>query len=153
MTKIYLAHSISTTGEFNHSIETADRIRNLGYDVYAPAQNKSINDKSNNPTPIDIYDGDVKEIMKSDIFVMNLSGGMQDGTLTELGLVCGLNEAKKPDDYIQIIAYTTNQRLLQPQHYANIPSASANHLALGMIEKWGVFVGSEQEMLNILDDY
>lgn len=147
MAKIYLAHSIATEGELQHSIVTAESLKSLGYEVYAPALNKNINDKSNDPTPIDIYEGDIKHLLDCDIFVINLSGGMQDGTLTELGFVAGLNEMNYP---IDIVAYTTNTRLLQPQHYKNIPSASANHLALGMIEKHGNFAGNEQDMLDQL---
>lgn len=147
MTKVYYAQSIGTQGEFDYSIKVANKIKELGYEVYAPALNNKINDKSNNPTPKDIYSGDVSEIMNSDIFVINLTGGKEDGTLTELGLVAGLNEMSYP---IDIIAFTSNQRLGQPQYYQGIPSASANHLALGMIDKWGEFVGSEDNMLKAL---
>jgi len=158
MTKVYLAHSISTAGEYNDSKRVANEIRALGFEVYAAAENDSINDKSNEPTPIDIYNGDVSEIMSSDIFVVNLSGGHQDGTISEIGVVAGVNEmrsmwAKEYDvQYtdIPIIAYTSNARLLQPQFYEGIPSASANHLVLGMIECWGGFCGDEEAMLSRL---
>jgi len=151
--KIYLAHPISTKGEFKDSIRVADEIRKLGYEVYAAAENKKINDKSNDPTPIDIYNGDVDEIIDSDIFVVNLTGGLQDGTISEIGVVAGWNEGRTAfTGEKQIIAYTSNTRLLQPQHYNNIASASANHLVLGMIDKWGEFVGSEQNMIKKLED-
>ena len=147
MTKIYYATSISTTGESVDSIRIANNLRQLGYEVYAAAENKSINDKSNDPTPADIYDGDVSEIIKSDIFIVNLTGGHQDGTISEIGLVAGLNERGAN---IPIVAFTTNTRLLQPQHYWNIPSASANHLVLGMIERHGTFVGDERNLYEYL---
>ena len=169
MTKVYLAHSISTAGEYNDSKRVANEIRALGFEVYAAAENDSINDKSNDPTPIDIYNGDVSEIMSSDIFVVNLSGGHQDGTISEIGVVAGLNEVREEIDAVKafdirvgnipnvldsetipIIAYTSNARLLQPQHYRGMASASANHLVLGMINKWGEWVGSEEEMLLTL---
>src|SRR5690625_2147868 len=159
MSKVYLAHPISTRGEFEDSKRVANEIRALGYEVYAAAENDSINDKSNEPTPIDIYNGDVSEIMSSDIFVVNLSGGHQDGTISEIGVVAGVNEmrsmwAKEYDvQYtdIPIIAYTSNARLLQPQFYEGIPSASANHLVLGMVECWGGFCGDEEAMLGRLE--
>src|SRR5699024_4396060 len=141
MTKVYLAHAISTRGEYDDSKRVANEIRSLGYEVYAAAENDSINDKTNNPTPIDIYNGDVSEILSSDIivvneirsvryevyaaaendsinyktnnstpidiyngdvseilssdiFVVNLSGGHQDGTISEIGLVSGVNEER-----------------------------------------------------------
>ena len=170
MVKIYLAHAISTRGEYEDSKRVAERIRSLGYEVYAAAENDSINDKTNNPTPIDIYNGDVSEILSSDIFVVNLSGGHQDGTISEIGVVAGINEIKEDvteDRYeylsgdasevfpnydipIDIIAYTSNARLLQPQHYHGMASACVNHLVLGMVDKWGEFVGGEDDMLEAL---
>src|SRR5690625_4497131 len=158
MTKVYLAHSISTAGEYNDSKRVANEIRALGYEVYAAAENDSINDKSNEPTPIDIYNGDVSEIMSSDIFVVNLSGGHQDGTISEIGVVAGVNEmrsmwAKEYDvQYTEIprLAYTGHARLRQPHCYEGIPSAAANDLVLGMIECWGGFCGDEEGMLSRL---
>lgn len=152
MTKIYLAHSISTRGEFDDSIRVADEIRALGFECYAAAENASINDKANEPTPIDIYNGDVSEIMTSDIFVVNLSGGLQDGSISEVGVVAGLNEMEVnilgfKTHHTPIIGYSSNARLAQPQFHKGVPSASANHLVLGMIEKWGTWVGGEDDML------
>ena len=157
--KVYLAHSISTTGEYNDSKRVANEIRSLGFDVYAAAENDSINDKSNDPTPLDIYEGDINEIINADIFVVNLSGGLQDGTISEIGFVAGWNEMLEVSDmYIEglahntipIIAYTSNARLLQPQFSDGIPSASANHLVKGMIDRWGEFVGDEEAMYRKL---
>lgn len=151
MTKVYLAHSLSTTAEFNDSKRVAKEIRSLGYDVYAAAENGKINDKTNEPTPIDIYDGDVSEVKSCDFLVVNLSGGHQDGTISEVGLAAGWNEALRKcgalTGYIGILGYTSNARLAKPQFHRGIPSAHANHLVLGMIEKWGEFVGGEAEML------
>lgn len=167
MTKrIYLAHPISTAGEFNDSKRVANELRALGYEVYVASENDSINDKSNDPTPLDIYNGDINEIMKADIFVVNVTGGLQDGTISEIGFIAGLNECKyrswavnfsnKPSIAMAlrhtiitpIYAYTTNARLLQPQFSDGIPSAAANHLVKGMIDRWGEWLGDEQTMLK-----
>jgi nucleoside 2-deoxyribosyltransferase len=152
--KIYLAHPISTTGEFNDSLKVAESIRSLGYEVFVASENTSINDKSNNPTPKDIYRVDVGELLSSDILVANLTGGQADGTITEIGVVAGYNEAIDmagvEQEQIPIIGYTSNKRLLQPQFHKGIPSASANHLTLGAIEEWGHFAGSEVDMINAL---
>lgn len=149
--KVYLAHPISTHGESVDSIRVAGRIRDLGFDVYVASENKSINDKSNNPTPRDIYDADMSKLLSSDIVVVNLTGGNADGTITELGAVAGWNEAIgiKP---IKIIAYSSNKRVLQPQFYNGVPSASLNHLSLGAVEQWGEFVGNEESMLKALKE-
>lgn len=148
--KVYYAAPISTTAEFNDSKRVARLIRELGFEVYAAAENVSINDKSNDPTPTDIYDADMSELLDSDIVVVNLTGGHADGTITEVGAVAGFNERGICDEYIQIVAYTSNARLLKPQFHKGIPSASANHLTLGAIERWGEFVGDEFAMLHRL---
>lgn len=156
MTKIYLAHPISTKADFNDSIRIAKEIRALGFEVYAAAENSSINDKKNNPTPRDIYDGDISKIVDADLFVVNLTGGHQDGTISEIGLVSGYNHANGGfvsdyEDYrIPIIAYTSNARLHQPQFSDGIPSAGANHLVKGMIDRWGIFVKTEDDMYEAL---
>lgn len=151
--KVYLAHSISTKGENMDSRRVASEIRKKGYDTYAAAENNSINDKSNNPTPADIYHGDVSQIVAGDIFVGCLSGGLQDGTIFEFGLVSGLNErAKNASEVIPVVAYTSNARLMQPQFYCGISSAGANHLVLGGVDVWGIWVDTEEEMLEYLGD-
>lgn len=153
MKKIYLAHSISTKAEFKDSIRVANLIRGIGFSVYAAAENKTINDKSNDPTPDDIYDGDIPEIKGADIVVVNITGGLQDGTMTEVGFVTGYNEAQEDnenDRRIQLIGFTTSTRLLQPQHHKGMASASASALALGMIERHGIFVGDERNLYEYL---
>jgi len=149
--RIYLAHPISTKGEYEDSKRLANELRSIGYEVYAAAENDYINDKTNEPTPLDIYYGDVSEIIGCDIFVMNLTGGLQDGTISELGFVAGFNEGR-PHVSIPIIGYTSNARLLDPQFSDGIPSASANHLVKGMVDRWGEFVGHEGQLLDRLSE-
>lgn len=148
--KVYLAHPISTHGEFADSIRMAKRIRALGYEVYAAAENASINDKSNEPRPIDIYNADIEALLSSDIVVANITGGHADGTICEIGAVAGYNEASaKP---IKVVGYSSNARLLQPQFYEGVPSASANHLVLGAVDRWGEFVGNEDAAIKTLKE-
>lgn len=157
--KAYLAHPISTRGEFEDSKRVAERIRSLGFEVYAAAENASINDKTREPRPIDIYDADMSELLSADIVVANITGGHADGTICEIGAVAGYNERIKLfaetvgiDDApnIPVVGYTSNARLLQPQFHEGIPSAGANHLVLGMIDRWGTFVGGEDAMMTEL---
>lgn len=154
MKKVYLAHGISTKGEFEDSKRVANLIRDIGYEVTVASENLSINDKRNDPTPKDIYEGDINEILDSDILVVNLSGNLQDGTISEVGFVAGVNEVLHTIGHegLPIIAYTSNARLQRPQFYEGIPSAGANHLVLGMIDKWGKFVGTEENMLKRLEE-
>ena len=169
--KIYLAGAISDKDAKEGQKETVRKLRQRGVeDIYAAALNDSINDKSNNPTPIDIYNGDIDRIKESDVFIVRLRGSGEDGTISEIGMVAGWNEmveehiefAKeafppvawgepkiKP---IKIIAYTTNERVMQPQFYKGMASGGLNHLVLGMIDRWGVFVGDEEDMLDYVKD-
>lgn len=99
--KLYLGYPISTTGEFNDSIRLTKRIEEETkrvaevyadgrmrfeqvYEVYAPALNKKINDKSNNPTPQMIYEQDMKQLDNADVVVVNYTGACALGTLLEL---------------------------------------------------------------------
>lgn len=162
MKKVYLAGGISDTDRKLGQAITAAKIRDMGFEVYAAAENNEINDKSNDPTPLDIYNGDINRVKESDIFVVRISGGNEDGTLSEIGMVAGWNEREyhvkikenkhyEPYKPIKIIAYTTNERMMKPQFWNGIASGGFNHLVAGMIDKWGVFVGGEKEMLEYLE--
>lgn len=174
--KVYLAHPISTKGEFTDSIRVANRIRELGYEVYAAAENAAINDKSNDPTPMDIYDADVTELLSADIIVVNLTGGNMDGTVFELGGFAVSNHRVKefldfynkiveflnhinvtlppeldfPFKEAELIVYTSNARALQPQFHKGVASAHLNHLLLGGSDRQGEFVRSEDDMIEKL---
>lgn len=141
---IYLAHPISNEYEAEASIKMANELRNLGFAVYAAAENKVINDKTSNepPTPEMIYEHDMDAIINSDIMVVNLTGGHQDGTIVEIGFLAGLNTMRERDNErpTPIFAYSTNMRLASPQFSDGIPSAGANHLVKGAIDKWGTFI-------------
>lgn len=153
--KLYICHPISTTGEFNDSIRVAQRIEQLHndgeqkYEVYAPALNKEINDKSNNPTPEMIYEQDVDNLVSADVVVINYTSGRSHGTILEMGILAGLCEAGV--DLPKVFVYSSNKRMLQPQFWNGIASEGANHMVLGAIEKHFVWCESEDEMLYELE--
>lgn len=174
MKKVYLAHPISTTGEFNDSIRVAERINHIyiydenseknmpKYDVYAPALNKAINDKSNNPTPQMIYEQDVERLLDSDIVVINYTGGDADGTVLELGLLAGMYEYmaykksrttvisgsyESPNNLPAVYVYSSNKRALQPQLHNGIASGKLNHMVLGAIDKYFTWCENEDDMV------
>lgn len=149
MKKIYLCHPISTTGEFNDSIRVAEEMEKLGFEVYAPARNKAINDKSNNPTPQMIYEQDVERLLEADIIVMNLTGGDSDGTILEAGILMGMFESNR-ENLPVVFAYSSNKRALQPQHHNGIASGKLNHMVLGGIDKHFTWCGDEHNTLQRL---
>lgn len=176
MTKVYLAGGISDTDRFEGQKRTARQLRQRGCNVYAAAENDSINDKSNDPEPIDIYNGDINKVKESDIFIARLSGGNEDGTISEIGMVSGWNERLleermflrsiihleyedmieaierriEMEQIIEILVYITNSRIMQPQFYKGVPSAKLNHLVLGMVDRWGKLLGDEDDMLRYM---
>jgi len=160
MKKLYICHPISTTGEFNDSIRVAQRIEgiyeykeDLGknmpkYDVYAPALNKTINDKSNNPTPQMIYEQDVDNLLSADVVVINYTSGRAHGTLLEIGLLAGMYEsAKKEGTLPKVFVYSSNKRMLQPQFWNGIASEGGNHMVFGAIEKHFTWCENEDDMI------
>ena len=178
MKRVYLAHPISTTGEFNDSIRVAKRIEQLGeyvylgdveslefngavcefggeanafvgapkFEVYAPALNKEINDKSNNPTPAMIYEQDVDNLLSSDIVVVNYTGGDSDGTILELGMLVGMYESKYAD-LPTVLVYSSNKRALQPQLHHGVASGKLNHMVLGAIDRYFKWCGDEEGLI------
>lgn len=155
MKKVYLAGGISDTDRKLAQKKTAQKIREMGFEVYSASENDSINDKSNNPTPRDIYKADIDRVKEVDLFIVRISGGNEDGTLSEIGMVSGWNEMDKELSYgvpIKIIAYTTNERMMTPQFWHGIASGGINHLVAGMIDTWGVFVGGEEEMFKYIEE-
>lgn len=60
---------------------------------------------------------------------------IRNGTISEIGVVAGMNEKASNDSHL----------------HKGVPSASANHLILGMIDKWGEFSGDERAMLETLN--
>ena len=151
MKKTYLAHPISTTGEFNDSTRVAKRIEEVaGVEVYAPALNKEINDKSNNPTPAMIYEQDVDNLLSSDIVVINYTGGDADGTVLELGMLAGMYEVERMGKLPTVLVYSSNKRALQPQLHHGIASGKLNHMVLGAIDKHFKWCGDEEGMIREL---
>lgn len=174
MKKGYLAHPISTTGEFNDSIRVADMLEQTGVKFYAPAKNKSINDKSNKPTAKDIYDNNIDRLHESDLIVVNYAGGDSEGTLYELAYSAGRDgyekqidelyskESEKLDEYTinrikeyvnlpRVLVYSSNNRALQPQMHNGIASSKLNHMVLGGIDHHFKWCGDEDSVLKELE--
>ena len=197
--EIYFGHACSLTEAKIHSSKVADRIRECGYSVYVASENDDINDKTKDPTPFDIYLGDVSRMKAAEFMVFNLNGSHQDGTTWESGWTCGNNDAHlaiknayeelKPCleelnksiydcaydgvgeiekvfeellqeiNYKEMIVYSSNERLNNPQFYKGetaakygIASAGANHLVFGGVDVHGKFVGNEYDMINELKE-
>lgn len=138
MIKVYYASSCSQIEDKLFSEQVNKDISDMGFDIYTPATNDSINDKRNNPTPEMIYDADMERLKHCNILLVNINGGHQDGTIFEVGSICYGNELKDLFDIkpTLIIPFTRNQRLINLQTYDGLASASVNALVYGGIKKW-----------------
>lgn len=161
--EVYIAGSISRRCEKEWHSAVSKALIDMGYQTYAPAENTSINDKTNNPTPRSIYDGDVAKLKSCDILLCELHGGKQDGTIWECGMISGWNElAKMINDhenvkhrdifvpFKEMYFYTSNSRLLNNMNWRGIPSESLNHLVIGGFDVWGDFLGSPEDMIKAM---
>lgn len=149
--RIYLAAPISTEGDVMYVNHLAKELRNLGYHVYSPIEDETINDKSNNPKAESIYNNDNDGIDSADIFLAVETGREQVGTHTELGGELRLKDKGYSDK--EIIVFTNNFRLNNPQIQNGIPSASANHYTLGGVWEHGTFVeGMTEGLLQYMED-
>ena len=179
--KIYNGCPISEEGTRTLSIVTAQEVAECAekhgesVDIFVPAV-QPFNDKANGePTPRDIYKGDIERLRESNIALFNLTGGLQDGTNSEIGVVTGMNESIVSEmighklDFdifetreswdkalrellIVTFAYSTASRVPNPQHFYGIASASVNHLILGMLDEWGIIFPTRKAMIDTLEE-
>lgn len=92
--KIYNAGPLFTRGEIRDRVEEGIELRDIskyGFSVYNPID-APCNDKSKLPTSADIFNGDIKEVLSSDIVIANLDHE-DPGTMAELGIAWALNYA------------------------------------------------------------
>ncbi len=113
--KIYNAGAISSEIETNARIEQAKYLRNelkkanLDMEVFNPVE-APFNDK--NPTVIEIFDGDYKEISESTILFFDLSTTDQ-GTMVELGIAIERLRAGHSIQIYPVISIVDPKRLTE----------------------------------------
>ena len=146
---VYIGAPISNTGFVMYVNRVAGLLRDIGYEVYSAIEDESINDKTNDPSPEQIFNNDLKGILQADIFLFLETGGIQIGTHVELGIVLG--RISMGDD-IKLIGFTNNQRLENPQIKDGYPSASMNHLALGGVLEHGKMFNNEEGFVKQMID-
>ncbi len=103
MKHIYLAGSLFSEAEVAQRLKEGAMIReSLGdtHSVFNPIE-APINDKSKLPTCLDIFIGDTKEVLKSDIVIADLSNN-DPGVMFELGIAWALDYVSKTLDMPEI---------------------------------------------------
>lgn len=115
MYKIYLASHFFNRGGYLETEYLAKSIeKEFGdrVELYVPHRNDSINDKKGNDeniTDILVYEGDMKEVLESDMLIANLDGvEIDSGVSGEIMALAMYNELRS--DKKRVIGYTTDMR-------------------------------------------
>ena len=112
---IYLAGDMLKKGSIMLRNQESKEVRELGYKVYSPIEDKSINDKSNqseesnNGLAEKIVRNDTNGILSSDIIIIEPHENAL-GTMVELGQIKGYKDAARELDEILLNAQEMNDK-------------------------------------------
>lgn len=145
--KLYLAGSLFNEAEvMQRKLEGIKLIENFdrhNIEIFNPIDQPFNEDKQTLPTPIDIFNGDTKAVINSDIFIADLTNE-DPGVMMELGIAIMSNTKI-------IIGINSDIRLKSANKY-DIPSYSMNHYVLGGLLKHGYLVYSFDEAISLLKE-
>lgn len=161
MTKIYFGASLFTQGdrEFNAKVVKQIRDKNLG-EVYTPAENMSINDKSGYADSVTIYQADNEQLGQADILVAVLDGDVIDaGLASEIGWFARLAETSdKPKKIIGL--YTdirqggvTDAKVGALSNLVESPFTYVNLYVVGAVKSNGTVVSTVEGLLNEIEKF
>lgn len=145
--KLYLAGSLFNEAEVMQrkleGIKLRENFDRHNIEIFNPIDQPFNEDKQTLPTPIDIFNGDTKAVINSDIFIADLTNE-DPGVMMELGIAIMSNTKI-------IIGINSDIRLKSANKY-DIPSYSMNHYVLGGLLKHGYLVYSFDEAILLLKE-
>ena len=145
--KLYLAGSLFNEAEVMQrkleGIKLRENFNQHNIEIFNPIDQPFNEDKQTLPTPIDIFNGDTKAVINSDIFIADLTNE-DPGVMMELGIAIMSNTTI-------IIGINSDIRLKSANKY-DIPSYSMNHYVLGGLLKHGYLVYSFDEAISLLKE-
>lgn len=145
--KLYLAGSLFNEAEVMQrkleGIKLRENFDRHNIEIFNPIDQPFNEDKQTLPTPIDIFNGDTKAVINSDIFIADLTNE-DPGVMMELGIAIMSNTKI-------IIGINSDIRLKSANKY-DIPSYSMNHYVLGGLLKHGYLVYSFDEAISLLKE-
>ena len=108
--KIYLGGEMFSQADIINNLRLSKKLRDIGFEVYCPNENKSINDKSRTDiTSEKIYLSDKDELLKSNVFLCQVSE--DSGTMWETGFMDCLSQYVDSEQYYGVIGLATDIRL------------------------------------------
>ena len=93
-----------------NNLRLANKLRDHGFEVYCPNENKTINDKTRTDiTAEKIYISDKEELLRSNVFICQISE--DSGTMWETGFMDCLSQFADKDKYYGVVGLITDIRL------------------------------------------
>jgi hypothetical protein len=111
--RIYLGGPMFSTAQVEFNLRLASKLREVGFSVYCPNENASINDKTRTDiTGERIYSADIQELENSNVFLCQVEE--DSGTMWESGYMDCLQRKVDKDRYWGVIGLATDIRLSTP---------------------------------------
>lgn len=108
--KIYLGGPMFSYADVQNNLRLAKKLRDVGFEVYCPNENDSINDKTRNDiTAEKIYKADVEMLEESNVFLCQVAE--DSGTMWEAGYMDCLSKYVNSNKYMGAIGLATDIRL------------------------------------------
>lgn len=158
MKKIYFANALFSEAEQTFNASVVKKIReNLGFEVYLPQENLSINDKSQFANSEQIYLADKNELDKSDILVAVLDGlTIDNGVCCEIGYFAAQNkpivalytDCRQMSDFETEIKKAKALELIAENQYFYV-----NLFVIGAVKANGKVVKSVDQLLDTLKTF
>ena len=144
-----------TNPEIEYNLKMAAKLRELGFDVYCPNENKLINNKLKaDITGELIFNADMEQILDCNVYICQVSE--DSGTMYETGFMHCLSEYVNPKKYYGVIGLATDMRL---KTLPNVNKSGINNQAMyinqfvigGLKSSLGVCT-TEEELFNRLKE-
>jgi len=108
--RVYMGGPMFTAAEVAHNLRVAQRLRELGFDVYCPNESEPTNDKTRTDiTAKRVYEWDIVELEASNVLLCQVSE--DSGTSWEAGYFDCLSRHVDPARYYGIVGVASDIRL------------------------------------------
>ena len=108
--RVYMGGPMFTAAEVAHNLRVAQRLRELGFDVYCPNESEPTNDKTRTDiTAKRVYEWDIVELEASNVLLCQVSE--DSGTNWEAGYFDCLSRHVDPARYYGIVGVASDIRL------------------------------------------
>lgn len=147
--KVYIAGSLFSESQIRARRYEADLFKKIipKIEVFNPIDAPYNENKVSLPSPAEIYNGDLEQVLTSNFLVFNFEDLDDPGVCLEIGLACANNV--KSDNKIIVIGVMSDIRLPDANAY-DIPSLGYNHMVVGAVDENGYILSSYDEAVNLV---